>query len=58
MNEQRAQIGDDIIWGSKKKKLIVLQIDRNLNFNEYVSSLCKNWGNTLSPCNIIKCLEY
>ena len=48
MNEQRAQIRDDIIWGSNKKKLIVLQIDRNLNFNEYVSSLCKKAGRKLS----------
>ena len=44
MNEQRAQIGDDIIWESNKKKLIVLQIDRNVNFNEYVPSLCKKLG--------------
>ena len=44
MNGQRAQIGDDIIWGSNKKKLIVLRVDRNLNFNEYVSSLCKKLG--------------
>ena len=27
-----AQIGDEIIWESNKKKLLDLQIDRNLNF--------------------------
>ena len=34
----RAQIEDEIIWESNKQKLLGLQIDRNLNFNEYVSS--------------------
>ena len=33
-----AQIGDEIIWESNKQKLLGLQIDRNLNFNEYMSS--------------------
>ena len=39
-----AQIGDEIIWESNKQKLLGLQIDRNLNFNEYVSLLCKKAG--------------
>ena len=39
-----AQIGDQIIWESNKQKLLGLQIDRNLNFNEYVSSLCEKAG--------------
>ena len=43
-----AQIGDEIIWESNKQKLLDLQIDRNLNFNEYVSSLCKKGGKKLS----------
>ena len=34
-----AQIGDKIIWESNKEKLLGLQIDRNRNFNEHVSSL-------------------
>ena len=29
-----AQIGDNKIGQSNKKKVVVLQIDRNLNFNE------------------------
>ena len=43
-----AQIGDEVIWRSIKQKLLGLQIDRNLNFNEYVSSLCKKAGKKLS----------
>ena len=36
-----AQIADIIIWESNKQILLGLQIDKNLNFNEYMSSLCK-----------------
>ena len=43
-----AQIRDEIIWESNKQKLLGLQIDRNLNFNEYVSSSCKKVGKKLS----------
>ena len=42
-----AQIGDEIIWESNKQKLLGLQIDRNLNFNEYVFSLCNKAGKKL-----------
>ena len=42
------QIEDEITWESNKQKLLGLQIDRNLNFNEYVSSLCKKAGKKLS----------
>ena len=43
-----AQIWDEIIWQSNKQKLLGLQIDRNLIFNEFVSSLCKKAGKKLS----------
>ena len=33
---------------SNKQKLLGLDIDRNLNFNEHVSSLCRKAGNKLS----------
>ena len=36
-----AEIGDEIILKSNEQELLCLQIDRNLNFNENVSSLCK-----------------
>ena len=38
------QIRDEIIWESNKQKLLGFQIDRDLNFNKYVSSLCKKAG--------------
>ena len=39
-----AQIQDEVVWESNKSKLLDLEIDRNLNFNEYVSPLCKKDG--------------
>ena len=31
-------------WEKAKHKLLAAEIDRNLNFDKYVSSLCKNVG--------------
>ena len=50
-----AQIGDEIIWESNKQMLLGLQIHWNLNFNEYVSPLCKKAGKKLK---IIKFHEH
>ena len=38
------EIGVEIIWERNKKKLLGLEIDKNLNFHEYVSLLCKRWS--------------
>ena len=43
-----AQIGDKNTWGINKQNLLGLQIVKNLNFNEYVSLLCKKVGKKLS----------
>ena len=43
-----AQIGNAKIWESKTQKLLVVKIDRTLNFDEHVSSLCKKAGRKLS----------
>ena len=43
-----ANIGNEKIWESNKQKFLGLDIDRNLNFNEHVSSLCRKAGNKLS----------
>ena len=43
-----ANIKNKKIWESNKQKLLGLDIDRNLNFNEHVSSLCRKAGNKLS----------
>ena len=36
------------VWESNKQKLLDLDIDRNLNFNDHVSSLCRKASNKLS----------
>ena len=43
-----AKIGRAKIWESPKQKLLGVVIDRNLNFNDYVSSLCRKAGKKLS----------
>ena len=43
-----ARIGEVKIWESSKQKLLGVVIDRDLTFNEYVSSLCKKAGSKLS----------
>ena len=43
-----ARTGEVKIWESSKQKLLGAVIDRDLNFNEYVSSLCKKAGRNLS----------
>ena len=48
-----ANIGNEKIWESSKQKLLSLDIDRNLNFNEHVSSLRRKAGSKLSDCQIL-----
>ena len=43
-----ARIGQTKIWKSRKQKLLGVEIDSNLNFDLYVSSLCKKAGKKLS----------
>ena len=43
-----ARIGQTKIWESRKQKLLGVEIDNNLNFDLYVSSLCKKAGKKLS----------
>ena len=43
-----ANIGNEKIWESNKQKLLGLDIDRNLNFNEHAYSLCRKAGNKLA----------
>ena len=43
-----AQVGKVKIWESLKQKLLGVVIDRDLSFNEYVSSLCQKAGKKLS----------
>ena len=41
-------IGSEKIWESNKQKLLGLDIERNLNCNKHVFSLCRKAGNMLS----------
>ena len=43
-----AQIENAKIWESKTEKLLGVKIDRTLNFDEHVRSLCKKAGRKLS----------
>ena len=43
-----ANIGNKQIWESNKQKLLGLDIDRNLIFNEHAPSSCRKAGNKLS----------
>ena len=43
-----AEIGEAKIWESKKQKLLDVEIDRTLSFDEYVASLCRKGGKKLS----------
>ena len=43
-----AKIGQTKIWESKNQKLLGVIIDRQLNFDEYLISLCKKAGKKLS----------
>ena len=39
-----AKIGKTKIWGSKKQKILNVQIYRTLSFDEYIVSLCRKAG--------------
>ena len=43
-----ANIGNQKVSEINKQKLLGLDIDKNMNFNEHVSSLCRKVGNKLS----------
>ena len=43
-----AKIGKTKIWESKKQKLLGVEIDRTLSFDEHIASLCRKAGKKLS----------
>ena len=36
-----AKVGDEVIWESSEEKLLGVTIDKNLNFNSHLSTICK-----------------
>ena len=48
-----ANIGDTWIWESKNEKLLGVVIDRNLDFDDYVFTLCKKAGKKSSALSRI-----
>lgn len=42
------QIGHVKIWECKKQKPVIVKIDRTLSLDEYIASLCRKAGKTLS----------
>ena len=43
-----AMVGESQVWESRTQKLLGIEIDRQLKFDEYVFSLCKKAGRKLS----------
>ena len=39
-----AKVGDELIWESAEEKLLGVTIDKNLNFNSHLNTLCKKVG--------------
>ena len=43
-----AKIGNEIIWESNEEKLLGINIDRKLNFEKHIASICKKANNKLT----------
>ena len=41
-------MGEEIIWENANQKLLGMEVGRNLNFDDYVSSLCRKAGRKLT----------
>ena len=42
------KVGDERIWESQSEKLLGVVVDKNLNFNSHLKSLCKNVNQKIS----------
>ena len=54
-----AKVGDELIWESAEEKLLGVTIDKNLNFNSHLSTLCKKVGQKVTAlARIAKLLPF
>ena len=54
-----AKVGDELIWESAEEKLLGVTIDKNLNFNSHLSSLCNKVGQKVTVLSrIVKLLSF
>jgi hypothetical protein len=54
-----AKVGDELIWESAEEKLLGVTIDKNLNFNSHLNTLCKKVGQKVSAlARIVKILPF
>ena len=54
-----AKVGGELIWESAEVKLLGVTIDKNLNFNSYLSIVCKNVGQKVTAlARIVKLLPF
>ena len=52
-----ATVGDELIWESCEEKLLGVIIDKNLNFNSHLTTLCKKVGQKVTAlARIVKLL--
>ena len=42
------KVGDEMIWESKSEKLLGVTVDKNLNFNNHLSNVCKKANQKVS----------
>ena len=54
-----AIVDDELIWESAEEKLLEVTIDKNLNFNSHLNTLCKKVGQKVSAlARIVKILSF
>ena len=53
------KVGNEKIWESSKEKLLGVTIDKNLNFNEHLSQLCKKVSQKISAlARVVKYISF
>ena len=59
IHELWIKVGDEMIWESAEEKLLGVTIDKNLNFNSHLSTICKKAGHKVTALSrVIKLLPF